>query len=40
VKIGKTFVKWGNTDEKILNGVVSVKKIKLRGKNWNLLFLI
>jgi hypothetical protein len=25
-EIGKTFVKWGNTDEKILNGVVSVKK--------------
>jgi hypothetical protein len=37
VKSGKGFVKWGKTDEKILNGVISVKNINLGGKNWNLL---
>jgi hypothetical protein len=38
VKIGKTFAKWGNLDENLLNGVISVKKLKIGGKNWNLLF--
>jgi hypothetical protein len=35
VKTGRTFAKWGNMDEKMLNGVISVKNIKLGGKNWN-----
>jgi hypothetical protein len=25
-------------DENLLNRVISVKKLKIRGKNWNLLF--
>ena len=33
VKIGKTFTKWGNLDEKLLNGVIIVKIVKLGGKN-------
>jgi hypothetical protein len=37
VKIGITFAKWGNLDENLLNGVISVKKLKIWGKNWNLL---
>jgi hypothetical protein len=37
VKSGKGFVRWGNTDEKLFNRVISVKNIKLGGKNWNLL---
>jgi hypothetical protein len=28
VKIGKTFAKWGNLDENLLNEVISVKKLK------------
>jgi hypothetical protein len=35
VKIGKTFSKWGNLDENLLNGVISVKKLKIGSKNWN-----
>jgi hypothetical protein len=31
------FTKWGNLNEKLLNGVISVKKLKLGGKNWILL---
>lgn len=38
VKFDIIFTKWGNTDEKLLNGVIHVKKIELWGKNWNLLF--
>jgi hypothetical protein len=37
VKIGKTFAKWGNLDENLLNGVISVKKLKIGVKKWNLL---
>jgi hypothetical protein len=37
VKIGTVYTKWGNLDENLLNGVIAVKIIKLRGKNWNLL---
>jgi hypothetical protein len=37
VKTAKTFAKWGNMDEKLLNGVNGVENVKLRGKNWNLL---
>jgi hypothetical protein len=37
VKIGITFAKWGNLDENLLNRVISVKKLKIGGKNWNLL---
>jgi hypothetical protein len=33
----RTGSKWGNLDENLLNGVISVKKLKLGGKNWNLL---
>jgi hypothetical protein len=36
--MGKTFAKWDNLDENLLNGVISVKKLKIGGKNWNLLF--
>jgi hypothetical protein len=32
VKSGKGFVKWGKMNEKILNGIISVKNIKLGGK--------
>jgi hypothetical protein len=32
VKICKTFAKWGNFDENLLNGVISVKKMKIGGK--------
>jgi hypothetical protein len=35
VKVGTSFVKWGNSDEKLLNGVII---IKLGGKNGNLLY--
>jgi hypothetical protein len=31
------FTKWGNSNENLLNGVISVKIVKLGGKNWNLL---
>jgi hypothetical protein len=37
VKIGNFFAKWGNLDENLLNGVISVKKLKIGSKNWNLL---
>ena len=37
VKFGKQITKWGNSDDNLLNRVISVKKIKLGGKNWNLL---
>jgi hypothetical protein len=37
VKNGKSFAKWGNLAEKMLNGVISVKEVKLEGKKWNLL---
>jgi hypothetical protein len=37
VKIGKVYTKWGNSDENLLNRVIAVKIIELRGKNWNLL---
>jgi hypothetical protein len=29
VKIGKTFAKWDNLDENLLNRVISVKKLKI-----------
>jgi hypothetical protein len=32
VKIDKTFAKWGNIDEKLLNVVYGVNNVKLRGK--------
>jgi hypothetical protein len=37
VKIGRNYTKWGNQDEKLLNGVINVKIVKLEGKKWNLL---
>ena len=37
VKFGKTFAKWGNKDENLLNWVMSVEIGKVGGKNWNLL---
>jgi hypothetical protein len=37
VRFGKIFIKWGNYDENLLNGVITVKKVKLGGKKWNLL---
>jgi hypothetical protein len=39
VKYGKTFSKWGNLDEKLLNGVISVQNGKLGGKKQNSLLL-
>jgi hypothetical protein len=33
VNIDKVFVKWGNLNEKLLNGVISVKMLKLRVKS-------
>jgi hypothetical protein len=39
VKSGKSFAKWGNYGEKLLNWVITVKNMKLWGKNWNLLML-
>jgi hypothetical protein len=33
VKIGTTITKWSNLDENLLNGIITVKKIKLEGKN-------
>jgi hypothetical protein len=38
VKNGKTFTKRGNVNKNLLNGVISVKNVKLGGKNWNSLF--
>jgi hypothetical protein len=35
VRFGKTFAKWDNYDENLLNGVITVKKVKLGGKKWN-----
>jgi hypothetical protein len=32
VKTGKSFAKWGNMDENLLNGAISAQKIKLGGK--------
>jgi hypothetical protein len=40
VKNGKTFPKWGNLDEKLLNGVISVQNGKLGGKKRNSLFIL
>jgi hypothetical protein len=37
VTIDTTFTKWGNWEENLLNGVISVKIVKLEGKKWNLL---
>jgi hypothetical protein len=37
VKMGTILIKWGNLDENLLNRVISVKNVKLGGKNWNLL---
>jgi hypothetical protein len=37
VKTGKSFVKWGNMDKILLNRVISVRNVKLKCKNWNLL---
>ena len=37
VKIGTTITKWGNYDENNLNGVITIKIVKLEGKTWNLL---
>jgi hypothetical protein len=33
VKVVTTFVKWDNLDKNVLNGVISVKNIKLWAKN-------
>jgi hypothetical protein len=35
VKKGINFAKWGNLDENVLNGVISVDKSKLGVKKWN-----
>ena len=35
VNCGKTFAKWGKMDEILLNRVISVKNIKIEGKNQN-----
>jgi hypothetical protein len=35
VNSGETSYKWGNPDEKLLNGVISVNNVRVRGKNWN-----
>ena len=37
VNYGKTFAKWGKTDEISLNWVISVTYVKIGGKNQNLL---
>jgi hypothetical protein len=37
VNFDKVFVKWGNLNEKLLNGVISVKNVKVEDKKWNLL---
>jgi hypothetical protein len=34
VKIITSLAKCGNFDEKLLNRVISVKKVKIRGKKW------
>jgi hypothetical protein len=39
VKTGKTFSKWGNTEEKLLNGVICVKNDKTGGKTQNSLLI-
>jgi hypothetical protein len=36
VETGRSFVKWGNMDTNLLNGVTNVKNVKLGSKNWNL----
>jgi hypothetical protein len=33
VKVGTIFTKWGNSDKNLLNGVITVKIVKLGGKN-------
>jgi hypothetical protein len=38
VNSGVTSDKWGNPDEKLLNGITSVSNVKVRGKNRNSLF--
>ena len=35
VNCGNTFAKWGKMDENSLNGVISVKNVKIGGKNRN-----
>jgi hypothetical protein len=35
VNSGETSDKWGNPDEKLLNGITSVSNVKVRGKNRN-----
>jgi hypothetical protein len=40
VTIDTTFTKWGNWEENLLNGVISVKIVKLEGKKWNLLLFL
>ena len=35
VNCGKTFAKWGKMDEILLNRVISVKNIKIKGENQN-----
>jgi hypothetical protein len=35
--MGTILIKWGNLDENLLNRVISIKNVKLGGKNWNLL---
>jgi hypothetical protein len=39
VNCGKTFTKWVKTDEISLNGVISVKNVKIGGKNRNSLII-
>ena len=36
VNCGNIFAKWGKMDEILLNGVISVKNVKIGGKNRNL----
>jgi hypothetical protein len=33
VKVGTIFTKWGNSDKNLLNRVITVKIVKLGGKN-------
>jgi hypothetical protein len=40
VRIGTNFPKWGNLEEFLLNGVITVTNDKVGGIKWNLLFLI
>ena len=32
---GRTFAKWGKTDEIQLKGIISDKNVRIKAKNWN-----